>query len=240
MLEGYKSPYTATVMKKLLDAGMNSLGTLNMDEFAMGGSGENSAFGPALNPHDVTRVPGGSSSGSAVAVAAGMVPAALGTDTGGSIRQPASMCGVVGFKPTYGRNSRYGVMAMASSLDTPGTLTKSVRDAYLLYSLMAGHDPLDSTSLTSHVPLDVSVLQNTSLAGKRVGVPAEYFVEGLDAGVRASIDKAIEHIRSLGGEIVPVSLPHTQYGVSVYYIIMAAEVSTNMARYDGIRFGHKE
>ena len=175
-----------------------------------------------------------------MAVAAGMTPAALGTDTGGSIRQPASMCGVVGFKPTYGRNSRYGVMAMASSLDTPGTLTKSVRDAYLLYSLMAGHDPLDSTSLTSHVPLDVSVLQNTSLAGKRVGVPAEYFVEGLDAGVRASIDKAIEHIRSLGGEIVPVSLPHTQYGVSVYYITMAAEVSTNMARYDGIRFGHKE
>ena len=236
MLEHFTPPYEATVIERLRNAGMYSIGKTNMDEFAMGGSGENSAYGPAKNPHDITRIPWGSSSGSAVAVAAGLVPAALGTDTGGSIRQPASMCGIVGFKPSYGRNSRYWVIAMASSLDCPGTFTKTVRDAGLLYEIMGGHDPLDATSLTEDHRIDPKIWERKDLTGIRIWVPHEYFIEGIDAWVRDTIHASIETLRSLGAEIVDISLPHTEYGLAVYYIICPAEVSTNMARYDGVRF----
>ena len=236
MLEHFIPPYEATVVERLRKAGMYSIGKTNMDEFAMGGSGENSAYGPAKNPHDMTRIPWGSSSGSAVAVAAGLAPAALGTDTGGSIRQPASMCGVVGFKPSYGRNSRYWVIAMASSLDCPGTFTKTVRDAGMLYEIMAGYDPLDATSLTEDHRLDPKIWEKKDLRGIRIWVPREYFIEGIDPWVRDTIHASIETLRSLGAEIVDISLPHTEYGLAVYYIICPAEVSTNMARYDGIRF----
>jgi len=209
-----------------------------MDEFAMGSSGENCAFGPSRNPWAPDRVPGGSSSGSAVAVAAGMVPASLGTDTGGSVRTPASLCGIVGFKPTYGRNSRFGVIAMASSLDCPGTFTRTVRDAATLYEVTAGNDPMDSTSLTDPVSVDASIWDKKDLRGIRVGVPREYFREGLDAGVREQVEKAIVKMKSLGAEIVELTLPNSEYGLAVYYIVMAAEASTNLSRYDGIRFGH--
>ena len=239
MLEDFVPPYESTVTERMKDAGFVAFGKTNMDEFAMGGSGENSAFGPARNPWDVTRIPGGSSSGSAVAVAAGLVPAALGTDTGGSIRQPASMCGIVGWKPGYGRNSRYGVMAMSSSLDCPGYFTRTVRDAGLLYEATAGHDAHDMTSLEDEVKLDARIWEKKDLTGIRVGVPKEYFIDGIDAGVRREIEEAIERLRTLGAEIVPLSLPHTEYGISVYYVICPAEVSSNLARYDGIRFGHK-
>lgn len=239
MLEDFVPPYESTVTERMKQAGFVGFGKTNMDEFAMGGSGENSAFGPAKNPWDTTRIPGGSSSGSAVAVAAGLVPAALGTDTGGSIRQPASMCGVVGWKPGYGRNSRYGVMAMASSLDCPGYFTRTVRDAGMLYEITAGHDAHDATSLTEEVKIDPTIWGKKDLKGIRVGVPAEYFIDGIDAGVRREIESAIETLKNLGAAIVPIHLPHTEYGVSVYYIISPAEVASNMARYDGIRYGHK-
>lgn len=238
MLENFVPPYESTVTLRMKEAGFVSFGKTNMDEFAMGGSGENSAFGPAKNPWDTTRIPGGSSSGSAVAVAAGLVPAALGTDTGGSIRQPASMCGIVGWKPGYGRNSRYGVMAMSSSLDCPGYFTRTVRDAGMLYQITAGHDDRDATSLEDEVKINEAIWEKTSLQGVKIGVPKEYFIEGIDAGVRKEIEWAIEKLRELGAEIVPISLPHTEYGISVYYIICPAEVSSNMARYDGIRYGH--
>lgn len=239
MLEDFVPPYESTVTERMKGSGFVAFGKTNMDEFAMGGSGENSAFGPARNPWDVSRIPGGSSSGSAVAVAAGLVPAALGTDTGGSIRQPASMCGIVGWKPGYGRNSRYGVMAMSSSLDCPGYFTRTVRDAGLLYTATAGHDAHDMTSLEEAVELDASIWEKKDLTGVRVGVPKEYFIDGIDAGVRLTIEEAIEKLRTLGAEIVPLSLPHTEYGISVYYVICPAEVSSNLARFDGIRFGHK-
>ena len=197
MLENFVPPYESTVTANMKKAGFVSFGKTNMDEFAMGGSGENSAFGPAKNPWDPTRIPGGSSSVSAVAVAAGLVPAALGTDTGGSIRQPASMCGVVGFKPGYGRNSRYGVMAMASSLDCPGYFTRTVRDSGLLYVATAGHDSQDATSLTDAVTLDSSIWDRTDLKGLRVGIPREYFIDGIDPGVRSAIDAAIAKIREM-------------------------------------------
>ncbi len=204
----------------------------------MGGSGENSAFGPTKNPWDPSRIPGGSSSGSAAVVAAGLVPAALGTDTGGSIRQPASMCGVVGFKPGYGRNSRSGVIAMASSLDCPGYFTRTVRDAGLLYEITAGADPMDMTSLTKDTKIDEKIWEKKDLSGIKIGVPKEYFIDGIDLGVRHEIEATIETCRALGATIVDVSLPHTEYGISVYYIICPAEVSSNMGRYDGIRYGH--
>lgn len=239
MLEDFVPPYESTVTERMKKGGYVSFGKTNMDEFAMGGSGENSAFGPAKNPWDTTRIPGGSSSGSAVAVAAGLVPAALGTDTGGSIRQPASMCGIVGFKPGYGRNSRYGVMAMSSSLDCPGYFTRTVRDAGMLYEVTAGHDAHDATSLPDSVKLDPTIWEKKNLEGLRVGVPKEYFIDGIDTGVQKEIESAIDSLRELGATIVPISLPHTEYGISVYYIICPAEVASNMARYDGVRYGHK-
>jgi aspartyl-tRNA(Asn)/glutamyl-tRNA(Gln) amidotransferase subunit A len=239
MLENFIPPYESTVTERMKKAGFISFGKTNMDEFAMGGSGENSAFGPAKNPWDTTRIPGGSSSGSAVAVAAGLVPAALGTDTGGSIRQPASMCGIVWFKPGYGRNSRYGVMAMASSLDTPGYFTRTVRDAGMLYEATAGYDPKDATSLTEDVKIDANIWEKKDLKWVKVGIPKEYFIDGIDVWVRKTIDEAIEKLRELWAEIVTISLPHTEYGIGVYYIICPAEVASNMARYDGIRYGHK-
>lgn len=206
----------------------------------MGSSGENSAFGSTANPWSPDRIPGGSSSGSAAAVAAGLVPASLGTDTGGSIRLPASMCGIVGFKPTYGRNSRFGVIAMASSLDCPGTFTKTVRDAAYLYEITAGQDQRDSTSRPEPTTIDPAIWDRKDLKGVRVGVPKEYFREGLDTGVRTQIENAIKKLSELGAEIKEVTLPSSEYGLAVYYIVMAAEASTNLSRYDGVRFGHIE
>jgi aspartyl-tRNA(Asn)/glutamyl-tRNA(Gln) amidotransferase subunit A len=239
MLEDFVPPYESTVTDRMKQAGFVSFGKTNMDEYALGGSGENSAFGATKNPWDTTRIPGWTSSGSAAAVAAGLVPAALGTDTGGSIRQPASMCGIVGFKPGYGRNSRYGVVAAASSLDCPGYLTRTVRDAAMLYEITAWYDPHDATSLTEEVVIDQNIWTKKDLTWIRVGVPAEYFIDGIDAGVRREIEAAIDTLKSLGAEIVPVSLPHTSAAISVYYIINPAEVASNLARYDGIRYGHK-
>ncbi|MFZ4461226.1 MAG: Asp-tRNA(Asn)/Glu-tRNA(Gln) amidotransferase subunit GatA [Patescibacteria group bacterium] len=240
MLEDFAPPYNATVIERLKTAGFTSLGTCNMDEYAMGSSGENSAFGATANPWSPDRIPGGSSSGSAAAVAAGLAPASLGTDTGGSIRFPASMCGIVGFKPTYGRNSRFGVIAMASSLDCPGTFTKTVRDAAYLYEITAGQDAKDSTSRTESTAIDPAIWDKKDLKGVRVGVPKEYFREGLDTGVRTQIENAIKKLEELGAEIKEVTLPSSEYGLAVYYIIMAAEASTNLSRYDGVRFGHIE
>lgn len=237
MLENFVPPYESTVTARIKQAGYISFGKTNMDEFAMGGSGENSAFGPARNPWDPTRIPGGSSSGSAVAVAAGLVPAALGTDTGGSIRQPASMCGIVGFKPGYGRNSRYGVIAMASSLDSPGYFTRTVRDAGMLYEITAGHDEHDATSLDAPISVDSTIWERQDLRGLKVGIPKEYFIDGIEPGVRATIDNAIAKIRELGADVIEVSLPHTEHWVSVYYTICPAEVASNLARFDGIRYG---
>lgn len=238
MLVDYKPPYDATIISFLKEAGFSSIGKLNMDEFAMGGSGENSAMRITRNPWDIERIPGGSSSGSASAVASGLVPAALGTDTGGSIRQPASMCGIVGFKPTYGRNSRKGVISMASSLDTPGTFTKTVEDAAFLYEIMAGYDAGDSTSLQESTTINPAIWDKKDLKWIKIGIPKEYFIEGIEKGVQKEIDGAINKLRELGAEIKEVNLPHTEYGLAVYYIMMPAEVSTNLARYDGIRFGH--
>ncbi|MBP8016794.1 Asp-tRNA(Asn)/Glu-tRNA(Gln) amidotransferase subunit GatA [Candidatus Gracilibacteria bacterium] len=238
MLADFIPPYDSTIIKNLKNAGFSSIGKTNLDEYAMGGSGENSAFRITKNPWDISRIPGGSSSGSAASVASGMVPASLGTDTGGSIRQPASMCGIVGFKPTYGRNSRWGIVAMASSLDTPGTFTKTVEDAGFLYEIMAGYDKLDSTSINKNPRLDPNIWNKENLKGIKLGIPKEYFKDGIDSGVNEEIQKAIKCLEKLGAEIIDISLPHTEYGLAVYYIIMPAEVSTNLARYDGIRFGH--
>jgi aspartyl-tRNA(Asn)/glutamyl-tRNA(Gln) amidotransferase subunit A len=238
MLMQYKPPYDATIISRLKKAGFSSIGKLNMDEFAMWGSGENSAIKITKNPWDISRIPGGSSSGSAAAVAAGMVPAALGTDTGWSIRQPASMCGVVWFKPTYGRNSRKWVIAMASSLDTPGTFTKTVEDAAFLYEIMAGYDPDDATSLKESTHINPEIWTKKDLEGIKIGVPKEYFRDGIEPGVKEEINKALSKLKELGAQLVEVSLPHTEYWLAVYYITCPAEVSTNMARYDGIRFWH--
>ena len=238
MLNNYVPPYESTITKKLKLAGMSSLWKCNMDEFAMGSSGENSKTKITRNPHDVSRIPGGSSSGSAAAVAAGLVPAALGTDTGWSIRQPASMCGIVWFKPSYGRNSRFGIMPMSSSLDTPGTFTNTVQDAAYLYNLMNGHDELEGSSLEENQVIDMSSFDKKDLSGIKVWVPKEYFEEGLDVWVKEKILETIEHMKSLGAEIVDISLPMTKYAVAAYYIICPAEVSTNLARLDGIRYGH--
>jgi aspartyl-tRNA(Asn)/glutamyl-tRNA(Gln) amidotransferase subunit A len=238
ILGDYKSPYDATVIRKLRAAGAIPLGKTNMDEFAMGSSTENSSFKVTHNPWDLSRVPGGSSGGSAAAVAADAAFGALGTDTGGSIRQPASLSGVVGLKPSYGRVSRYGVTAFASSLDQVGPLTKTVRDAAMIMNAMAGHDPLDSTSLPDPVP-DYTKNLGRDLKGVRLGIPKEFRVEGLDPQVSAAVNAAIKQLESLGGQIVDVNLPNTDYGITVYYFLATAEASANLARFDGVRYGHR-
>jgi aspartyl-tRNA(Asn)/glutamyl-tRNA(Gln) amidotransferase subunit A len=238
ILEGYRPPYTATAVRRLADAGAVLLGKLNCDEFAMGSSNENSAYGPVRNPHDTERVPGGSSGGSAAAVAAGMAVVTLGTDTGGSIRQPASFCGVTGVLPTYGRVSRYGLIAFASSLDRIGPFAATVRDAATVLGVIAGHDVLDATSSTEPVP-DYTATIDAGVKGLRLGVPAEYFAEGLDAEVRGAVEGAIERLRAAGAEIKPISLPHTRYAVPTYYVIATAEASANLARFDGVRYGYR-
>lgn len=235
MLASYSAPYDATVIRKLRDAGAVFLGKTNLDEFAMGSSTENSAFGPTKNPHDFSRVPGGSSGGSAAAVAAHETIYALGSDTGGSIRQPAGFCGVVGLKPTYGAVSRFGLIAMASSLDQIGPITKTVEDAALLYEAIRGKDSLDSTSAEAK-PLQG--WKTDSLEGMKIGLPREYFVKGMNQEVKDVMDRALERLKNLGIEILEVSLPHTPYALATYYIVMPAEVSANLARYDGIRYGY--
>jgi aspartyl-tRNA(Asn)/glutamyl-tRNA(Gln) amidotransferase subunit A len=236
ILQGYRPPYDATAVAKLEAAGAVLLGKLNCDEFAMGSSTENSAYGPVRNPVDTERVPGGSSGGSAAAVAANLAVATLGSDTGGSIRQPASFCGVVGVLPTYGRVSRYGLIAYASSLDRVGPFAANVRDAATLLSVIAGHDPLDATSSPAPVP-DYAAESDKPAIGLRIGVPAEYFAEGLDPEVRAAIEKGIAALQVAGCVIKPVSLPNTRYAIPVYYLIATAEASANLARFDGVRYG---
>ncbi|HEY3138276.1 MAG TPA: Asp-tRNA(Asn)/Glu-tRNA(Gln) amidotransferase subunit GatA [Blastocatellia bacterium] len=238
ILSNYKPPYTASAVQRLEAAGAVIIGKTNLDEFAMGSSTENSAFGPVKNPWDKTRVPGGSSGGSAVAVAAGMAMAALGSDTGGSIRQPASLTGVVGLKPTYGCVSRYGLIAFGSSLDQIGPFANSVEDIARILSVIAGHDPNDSTSSNIEAEDYVSAIAG-DVRGLRVGVPHEYYGEGLDAGVREKIEAAIKKLEELGARIVDISLPHTEYAVPVYYLIATAEASSNLARYDGVRYGFR-
>ena len=239
ILEGYMPPYTATAVRRLQEAGMVIIGKTNTDEFAMGSSTENSAYGVTHNPWDLTRVPGGSSGGSAAAVAANLVPAALGTDTGGSVRQPASFCGVTGLKPTYGRVSRYGLVAYGSSLDSCGALGRSAADVAQIFSAMAGHDPLDATSQNVQMPW-LALENGQNLRGVRIGVPKEYFIQGIQPEVEQKVRDAIQMLQNLGAEIKEVSLPHTEYAVPVYYLIAPAEASANLARYDGIRFGPRE
>jgi aspartyl-tRNA(Asn)/glutamyl-tRNA(Gln) amidotransferase subunit A len=236
ILGRFISPYDATVVQKLQAAGAIVFGRLNMDEFAMGSSTENSAFHTTRNPWDTTRIPGGSSGGSAAAVAADECLATLGSDTGGSIRQPAALCGCVGLKPTYGRVSRYGLVAFASSLDQIGPFSKDVRDAATLLGVISGHDPRDSTSVPEAVP-DYTASLHGNIKGLKLGLPREYMVGGLDPEVKAAVDAAVKQLQSLGAEIVEISLPHTDYGVAVYYIVATAEASANLARFDGIRYG---
>jgi len=238
MLERFVPPYDATVVARIKAQGALLLGKTNLDEFAMGSSTENSAFGPTRNPWGQDRIPGGSSGGSAAAVAADLCVAALGSDTGGSIRQPAACCGVVGLKPTYGRVSRYGLVAFASSLDQIGPITKDVRDAALMLQLIAGHDPMDSTSSTAPVPGYQQALQR-DLSGMMVGVPREFFSEGLDPEVERAVRTAIATLRELKAEIREISLPMTQYAVATYYLIATAEASSNLARYDGVKYGYR-
>lgn len=238
ILHNYRAHYDATAIDRLNKAGAILIGKTNMDEFAMGSSNESSAFGPAKNPWDITRVPGGSSGGSAVAVASGVARAALGSETGGSVRQPASLCGIVGFKPTYGRISRYGLVAFASSLDNIGIFGQTVKDAASVLGAIAGRDELDSTSADIPVPDYVTTLEN-DIKGKRIGIPRALFGEGLDEEVRDSVHTSIENFRELGAEIVDVELPHAKYGIAVYYIIATAEASSNLARYDGVRYGFR-
>jgi aspartyl-tRNA(Asn)/glutamyl-tRNA(Gln) amidotransferase subunit A len=238
ILFNYKPQYDATAISRLNNAGAIVVGKTNMDEFAMGSSNENSAFGPVRNPWDNDRVPGGSSGGSAVAVASGVVRVSLGSDTGGSVRQPASLCGILGLKPTYGRISRYGLVAFASSLDNIGIFGRSTNDIAEVLQVIAGRDPLDSTSADVPVP-DYSAMLADDLKGKRLGVPRSWFGEGLDDNVRSAVEAAIENFRSLGAEIVDIELPHAKYGIAVYYIIATAEASSNLARYDGVRYGFR-
>lgn len=238
ILHNYRAQYDATAIDRLNKAGAVLIGKTNMDEFAMGSSNESSAFGPAKNPWDTSRVPGGSSGGSAVAVASGVVRAALGSETGGSVRQPASLCGIVGFKPTYGRISRYGLVAFASSLDNIGIFGQTVKDAADVLGVIAGRDQLDSTSADVPVP-DYSAGLENDISGKRIGVPRALLGEGLDDEVRDSVLRSIENFRNLGAEIVDVELPYAKYGIAVYYIIATAEASSNLARYDGVRYGYR-
>ena len=238
ILANYRAIYDATVIRKLRAAGAIPFGKMNMDEFAMGSSTENSSVKPTRNPWDLSRVPGGSSGGSAAAVAADAAFGALGTDTGGSIRQPAALSGLVGLKPTYGRVSRFGVTAFASSLDQVGPLTKTVRDAAIIMRAIAGHDPQDSTSLNEPVPDYVAELKG-DLRGVKLGLPKEYMIEGIDPQVKSAIDVAIKQLQSLGAEIVDVSLPHTDCGIAVYYFLATAEASANLARFDGVRYGYR-
>jgi len=239
ILQGYVPPFDATVVARLKAAGIVVLGKTNQDEFAMGSSTENSGFFSTHNPWDLTRVPGGSSGGSAAAVAAGEALGALGTDTGGSVRQPASLCGIVGLRPTYGRCSRYGLVAFASSLDQPGPLTRDVTDSALLMQVIAGHDPKDSTSRPDPVPAYVNELI-PEVKGLRLGVPKEYFVGGgLQPEVEQAVRKAIQVLEDMGAELVEVALPHTDYGLAVYYLVATAEASANLARFDGIRYGYR-
>src|SRR3990167_8682206 len=239
MLDNFIAPYESTLTAKIKQAGMVLLGKTNMDEFAMGSSNENSYYGACKNPWDIERVPGGSSGGSAVAVAARLAPAVTGTDTGGSIRQPASFCGITGIKPTYGRASRYGMIAFASSLDQAGPMARSAEDCALLLSAMCGPDPdRDSTSLD--VPAEnFSAKLNDSIDGLRIGIPAEFFGEGLAPDVRAAVDGALKEYEKLGAKLVPISLPRTQLSIPVYYIIAPAEASSNLSRFDGVKFGHR-
>ena len=238
ILEGFVAPYDATVTEKLRHAGAIFIGKTNLDEFAMGSSTENSAFIKTRNPWDLDRVPGGSSGGSAAAVAAGLCAGALGTDTGGSIRQPASFCGVVGIKPTYGRVSRFGLVAFASSLDQIGPITRDVEDAAIMLQAIAGYDPGDSTSVDLPVP-DYRAALKEPIRGLRLGIPREYFIEGTDPEVAEAVRNAISTCRELGAQIVDISLPHTEYGIAAYYIIAPAEASSNLARYDGVKYGHR-
>ncbi|MDA8164067.1 MAG: Asp-tRNA(Asn)/Glu-tRNA(Gln) amidotransferase subunit GatA [Desulfobacteraceae bacterium] len=239
ILESFVPPYDATVVARLRAAGAVLVGKTNMDEFAMGSSNESSAFGPARNPWQTSHICGGSSGGSAAAVAAGECLASIGTDTGGSIRQPASHCGVVGLKPTYGRVSRYGLVAFASSLDQAGPLTKTVEDAALLLGVIAGHDPKDSTSVDRPVP-DYRAALTDGLKGLTLGIPKEYFAQGLDPEVEAAVRHGIEVLREAGADTVDISLPHTEYGVAAYYLIAPAEASSNLARFDGVRYGLRD
>jgi len=238
ILQGFKPPYSATVVDRLQAAGSVFVGKANLDEFAMGSSTENSAFGPSHNPWDLARVPGGSSGGSTAAVAAGEAIWALGSDTGGSIRQPAAFCGVVGLKPTYGRVSRYGLIAFASSLDQIGPITRDVRDAALLLGALSGHDPMDSTSVDLAVP-DYAAALTGDVRGLRLGVPREYFAQGVEPAVAASVRAAIDVLVGLGAVAEEISLPHSEYALPTYYILAPAEASSNLARFDGVRFGHR-
>jgi aspartyl-tRNA(Asn)/glutamyl-tRNA(Gln) amidotransferase subunit A len=238
ILEGYHPPYDATAVAKLEAAGAVLLGKLNCDEFAMGSSNENSAYGPVRNPVDTERVPGGSSGGSAAAVAANLAVATLGTDTGGSIRQPASFCGVVGVLPTWGRVSRYGLIAFASSLDRVGPFAGNVRDAATLLGVIAGYDPMDATSSAAPVP-DYAAESDKPVEGLRIGVPAEYFGDGLDAEVRARVETGIDALKAAGCTVKPVSLPLTKYAIPTYYLVATAEASANLARFDGVRYGYR-
>ncbi|MCM8824723.1 MAG: Asp-tRNA(Asn)/Glu-tRNA(Gln) amidotransferase subunit GatA [Candidatus Omnitrophica bacterium] len=240
ILKGYMSPFDAHVIEKLKNAGAIIIGKTNMDEFAFGSSTENSAFGPTLNPHDLERVPGGSSGGSASAVAAGMVPVALGSDTGGSIRQPASFCGVVGLKPSYGRVSRYGLVAFGSSLDQIGPLAKNVKDASLMLKVIAGYDEKDSTSYNSDVvQYDKELEKPLKKKEIAIGIPDEYFGEGLSGEIRKRINAVIENLSKDGFQVKRISLAHTHYGIATYYIVSTAEASTNLARFDGVKFGYR-
>jgi len=240
ILKGFHAPYDAHVITRLKEAGAILFGKTNMDEFAMGSSTETSAFGPCRNPWDVERIPGGSSGGSASAVAGGLAPAALGTDTGGSIRQPAAVCGITGLKPTYGRVSRRGIIAFASSLDQAGPMTRTVADSALISSVICGHDSGDATSVADAPAIDwLKACEARDMKGLKIGKPKEYFVDGMDAGVRATVEAALEKCRELGAEIVDISLPHTQYAVAAYYVIAPSEASANLSRYDGMRYGHR-
>ena len=235
ILENYVSPYNATVIERLAENGVSTIGKTNLDEFAMGSSGENSAYGPTKNPWNIAKVSGGSSSGSAVAVAADLCTFALGTDTGGSIRQPASLCGVVGLKPSYGRVPRYGAQSMASSLDQIGPITKTVEDARIVLNWIAGSDGFDNNCVSNKK--EKMNGKRDSLKGLKIGIPNEYFTKGLDLEVEKVINQALNKFKELGAQTVEVSLPHTKHAVATYYIVMASEVSSNLARYDGIRFG---
>ncbi len=238
ILKNFKAPYDCTAVARLERAGAVILGKLNCDEFAMGSSNENSGYHPVHNPHDLTRVPGGSSGGSAASVAAGMAVATLGSDTGGSIRQPAAFCGVVGLMPTYGRVSRYGLIAFASSLDHIGPFTHTVKDAAIMLGVIAGRDPLDSTSADVPVP-DYVAEVGRPVKGMKIGVPDEYFAEGLDSEVRAAVEKSIDDLRAAGCEIVRITLPSTKYAIPTYYIVATAEASSNLARFDGVRYAYR-